>query len=332
LLFHSNSLSVFSSDFPSKLAKKIFAIAALCSVCFMVEASITIYSVADPITFDINFEVLNSLYLSLDVVALISVMFLFSGSVTDAAEKNKARKYGGSTLGHAHSEVRRPSHQVELHDPKQPIHGPVSSPDFAFDPLTLFLFCFFVFCFSFLGKFSRIDSRASIKISSSVLKSSPVLSSSPSLTTVRVTPKKRPQQIVITKRDEFKDQESPVTASHVELLKPLDPSKLAWAFTSPSRKSSTSLAFDSSPINRSPQRHTLSPHVSSSEPNLFSPSEGNLLTASTPVRRSSPDDSPVSEVTMNDEEERLTTHLNASMPSFVASRPRAYSDNSTPSS
>jgi hypothetical protein len=73
------------------MAKKIFWIATVVSICFIITACINIASFADKSTFNANFDAFNSAFYTFDLLALSAVLFLFAGSVSEVAAANREK-------------------------------------------------------------------------------------------------------------------------------------------------------------------------------------------------------------------------------------------------
>ncbi len=90
-----------TQDFASRHAKKIFAVACVCSASFIVESGIVVYSTLQPKQFDANFAALNSLYLSFDLLCLGAVLYLFR------SDDNRQEKQASGEDSNGGTEVTR---------------------------------------------------------------------------------------------------------------------------------------------------------------------------------------------------------------------------------
>ncbi len=100
--------SSLTMDFASKYAIRILRVATICSLLFITESFITLYSIFDASGFYQNFEILNSLYLSCDLACMATILYMFqTSSSSNSNNINSARNgeshasgSGGSSSSH----------------------------------------------------------------------------------------------------------------------------------------------------------------------------------------------------------------------------------------
>ncbi len=85
-----------TQDFASKHATRIFRVACVCSVSFVVESVIVVYSAVQTEQFDVYFEVLNSIYLAFDLLCMSAVLVLF---YSDSDRRQEEDSSNGSIKG-----------------------------------------------------------------------------------------------------------------------------------------------------------------------------------------------------------------------------------------
>jgi hypothetical protein len=88
-----------TQDFASKHATRIFRVACVCSVSFVVESVIVVYSAVQTEQFDANFEVLNSIYLSFDLLCMSAVLVLFYSDSDRVQDEDSIATQSSRTQG-----------------------------------------------------------------------------------------------------------------------------------------------------------------------------------------------------------------------------------------
>jgi hypothetical protein len=93
LIYGSLLVRSLTSDFKSKHATKLFYVANAFSFCLILNSALTFVSQFLPEVFQANFDLLNGLFYTLDIVSLGLVMFLFAKAVREAEAAANKRKY-----------------------------------------------------------------------------------------------------------------------------------------------------------------------------------------------------------------------------------------------
>ena len=83
-----------TKDFASPYARKLFLVAITCSICFLLESTLLLYSVIDDTNYNNHLITLNSIYFSLDLLVFCIILALFLRSVSEATKASSMAKRG----------------------------------------------------------------------------------------------------------------------------------------------------------------------------------------------------------------------------------------------
>jgi hypothetical protein len=86
-------LEQLSKDFKSSSAERICKVSMIFCACFVGEACIWLLSGSAPDTFFANFEVVNSVFFSLDLVALVCILLVTKKTLTMGVENKRQEQY-----------------------------------------------------------------------------------------------------------------------------------------------------------------------------------------------------------------------------------------------